>query len=127
MNLSFLTAAHTQSATAKQPAAAKRAPLMVTSLVWRLLLATVGGYFCTVALISLTARLCVVLFDVPLASSLLSGMLLSFLLYSIIIMTVFASQRLSRTSFCLLGTGTLAALLCQLPVLAVVAEGAKVS
>jgi hypothetical protein len=69
----------------------------------------------------------VVLFDVPLASSLLSGMLLSFLLYSIMIMTVFASQRLGRTSFCLLGTGTLAALLCQLPVLAVVAEGAKVS
>lgn len=119
------------------PAAAKRPLSQVASLVWRIMLATVGGYFCTVAVISLTARLLAVLFDVPLASSLLSGMLLIFLLYSIIIMVVFASQRLGRTSLWLLGAGVVATLLCQLPVLAdvsetvviagVVFEGVKVS
>jgi hypothetical protein len=115
-----------------QPAIAKRPWLPVASLGWRILLAIVGGYFCTVALTSLTARLCAALFDVSLASSLLSTMLLSFLLYSILIMVVFASQRLGRTSLWLLGASVLAMLLCQLPVLAVVVEtvvinGAKVS
>ncbi|RVU34360.1 hypothetical protein EOE67_15955 [Rheinheimera riviphila] len=114
------------------PATAKRPWWQVASLVWRILLATVGGYVCTVALTSLSARLCAVVFGLPLASSLLSMMLLSFLLYSITIMAVFASQRLGRTSLWLLGTTAAAMLLCQLPALSGVAEtlmttGAKVS
>ncbi len=99
----------------------KRPCWQVAELIWRICLATFGGYLFTNAIISLVARLCALLFNISLASSLLSLMLLSFLIYSFIIISVIASRRLARTSLWLLGISIVALLLCQLPQLEAVA------
>lgn len=89
----------------------------VCSLLWRLLLAIFGSYACTLALLSLVARLLALLPGWTLAGTVLGGMLLSFLLYAALVMTVIASTRLYRTSLWLLGITLAAGLLCQLPAL----------
>lgn len=89
----------------------------VLSLCYRLLLATLGGYACTLALISLLARLSSLWFGTQFSAALLGAMLLSFLLYSLIIIWVISSNRQARTSLQLLLLTLLPALLCQLPVL----------
>lgn len=79
------------------------------SLLWRILLASVGSYLCTVALISLGARLCQLWLGWAFSSSLLGAMQLSFLLYSLLIMLVIASRRLFVTSLWLLAVTALSA------------------
>jgi len=95
------------------PAKHKSIATLVSSLalLWRILLASVGGYLCTVALISLGARLCQLWLGWAFSSSLLGAMQLSFLLYSLLIMLVIASKRLFVTSLWLIVVTALSALL----------------
>lgn len=95
------------------PAKHKSIATLVSSLalLWRILLASVGGYLCTVALISLGARLCQLWLGWAFGSSLLGAIQLSFLLYSLLIMLVIASKRLFVTSLWLIVVTALSALL----------------
>lgn len=81
------------------------------SVLWRILLASIGGYLCTVAMISLIARLCQLAFGWAFSSSLLGTMQLSFLLYSVLILLIIASKRLFATSLWLIVVTTLSACL----------------
>lgn len=94
-----------------EPAKHKSIATLVSSLalLWRILLASVGGYLCTVALISLGARLCQLWLGWAFSSSLLGAMQLSFLLYSLLIMLVIASKRLFVTSLWLIVVTALSA------------------
>ncbi len=83
----------------------------------RLVLAIVGGYLCTVALSTLTSRLISLLFSIELAGTLMGMLLLSFLLYSLIIMAVFAASRLGRAWLLLTFITAASALLSMLPAL----------
>lgn len=89
----------------------------VLSMLSRLVLAIVGGYLCTVALVTLTSRLISLLFGIELAGVLMGMLLLSFLLYSLIIMAVFAATRLGRAWLLLSFTTVACALLSMLPAL----------
>lgn len=79
------------------------------AVLWRILLACLGGYLCTVAIISLIARLCHLAFGWAFSTSLLGTMQLSFLLYSVLILLVIASKRLLTTSLWLIVVTTLSA------------------
>ncbi|WP_233010078.1 hypothetical protein [Rheinheimera faecalis] len=89
----------------------------ILSMLSRLMLAIVGGYLCTVALITLTSRLISLLFGIELAGALMGMLLLSFLLYSLIIMAVFAATRLGRAWLLLTLITAACALLSMLPAL----------
>lgn len=80
-------------------------------LVWRLLLAGVGGYFCTTTLVSLSANLCQHALGWSLHSSLQGAILLSFLLYTLIILLIISSNKLAKLSLLLLLLTATAALL----------------
>lgn len=80
-------------------------------LVWRLLLAGVGGFFCTTTLVSLSVNLFQRVLGWPLHSSLQGAILLSFLLYTLIILLIISSNRLARLSLFLLLLTAVAALL----------------
>lgn len=84
------------------------------ALLWRLLLAVFGTYAATVIWLSLAAQLLAMLPGWTLAGSVLGSMLLSFFLYSLLILWVFASRRLAHTSLYLLGSTIAAWGLCTL-------------
>lgn len=89
----------------------------ILSMLSRLVLAIVGGYLCTVALITFISRLVSFAFGIELAGALMGMLLLSFLLYSLIIMAVFASTRLGRAWLQLSFITAACALLSMLPAL----------
>jgi Ni,Fe-hydrogenase I cytochrome b subunit len=89
----------------------------ILSMLSRLVLAVVGGYLCTVALVTLASRLISLLFGIELAGALMGMLLVSFLLYSLIIMAVFAATRLGRAWLLLSFITAASALLSMLPIL----------
>lgn len=89
----------------------------ILCMLSRLVLAIVGGYLCTVAIITLTSRVISLLFGIELAGALMGMLLLSFLLYSLIIMAVFAASRLGRAWLLLSLITATSALLSMLPIL----------
>jgi hypothetical protein len=103
------------SVTAKQVSQSARNKLQpALALLWRLLLAVFGTYAATVIWLSLAAQLLAMVPGWTLAGSVLGSMLLSFLLYSLLILWVFARRHLARTSLYLLGSTIAAWGLCSL-------------
>lgn len=89
----------------------------ILSMLSRLVLAIVGGYLCTVVIITLTSRMISLLFGIELAGALMGMLLLSFLLYSLIIMAVFTATRLGRAWLLLTFITVASALLSMVPAL----------
>ncbi|MEE2024850.1 hypothetical protein [Alkalimonas mucilaginosa] len=89
---------HTKTAKAARKSSSKFSFTTILSLIWRLLLASLGGYLCTIAVISLCARLGQLWLGWTFSNSLMGAILLSFLLYSLLIIAVIASRKLLSTS-----------------------------